>query len=429
MARVFISVLGTSDYQDCFYCIGDETICQSVRFVQEALVNHVCKDWAADDRILIFTTEKSEEMNWLDDGHRDRTTGQVIPSEGLKTRLLALNLIPEVVSVRIPDGKDEAEVWRIFEILFDNLRFGDEIVFDITHAFRSIPMLVMTVLSYAKVTKGVSLSGIYYGNYEARDKESNHAPVFDLSVFDNLLDWTAAIDAFLSSGDASKAARLAKGKADTIARAKKGSDPLVKPLRKIASCLDEFTNTMSTCRGSAISDSVTKLRNAIHETNDIKVDPAFKPLLNHLESRLQTFTGSKIDDGIRAAEWCAQHNLVQQGFTILREFMIGYVCDGYGTDPEDYPARKRIEDCIGSDVHAWSDHKKNQRKKPEKPDTEPPLMMLKGKPELLDLFGRLYDYRNDINHAGIRKSPSDPKTLIEGLNQLIWQARTMVLKN
>jgi hypothetical protein len=56
-------------------------------------------------------------------------------------------------------------------------------------------------------------------------------------------------------------------------------------------------------------------------------------------------------------------------------------------------------------------------------------MMLKGKPGLLDLFGRVYDYRNDINHAGVRKSLSDPKTLIDGLNQLISQARTLVLKN
>ncbi len=39
------------------------------------------------------------------------------------------------------------------------------------------------------------------------------------------------------------------------------------------------------------------------------------------------------------------------------------------------------------------------------------------------MFDRLYDYRNDINHAGVRKSLSDPKTLIDGLNQLISQAR------
>jgi hypothetical protein len=56
-------------------------------------------------------------------------------------------------------------------------------------------------------------------------------------------------------------------------------------------------------------------------------------------------------------------------------------------------------------------------------------MMLKGKPGLLDLFGRLYYYRNDINHAGVRKSLSDRKTLIDGLNQLISQARTLVLRN
>jgi CRISPR-associated DxTHG motif protein len=373
----------------------------------------------------VLATDLAYEKNWLDNGHGDE-------SPGLATQLRALE--PEVKAkieepVIIPFGKDGDEIWDIFDRILSIFDPNDKVTFDITHSFRSLPMLVMTVLNYAKVIKNIEIEGIYYGNYEARDMALNRAPVFDLKVFDNLLNWTVAIDAFLSSGDASKAVGLAKGRADTIARAKKGSDPLIKPLRKIASCLEEFSKTMSTCRGTAISDSVNKLKNSIHETNDIKMDPAFKPLLKHLEARLQTFTGSKIDDGIRAAEWCAQHNLVQQGFTILREFMIGYVCNGYGTDPEDYPARKRIEDCIGSDVHAWSEHKKNKRKKIDDLDIAPPLMILKGKLELLDLFGRLYDCRNDINHAGIRKSPSDPKTLIDGLNELISQARTLVLKN
>lgn len=428
MAKVFISVLGTSDYQDCFYCIGDEPICQNVRFVQEALVNHGCKDWTKDDRILIFTTEKSQRMNWLDDGHRDRNSGEVLPREGLKKRLEALELSSTVKSVQIPDGKNEAEVWVIFEILFDSLKSGDEIVFDITHAFRSIPMLVMTVLNYAKVVKGVSLERIYYGNYEARNKASNRAPIFDLSVFDNLLDWTVAIDAFMSSGDASKAARLAKGKADTIARTIKGPDPLIKPLRRIASCLEEFSKTMATCRGASISSSVRELKKSIIKTEDIEIDSAFRPLLKHLETQLQTFTGSKIDDGIIAAEWCAQHNLVQQGFTILREFMIGYVCKGYGEDPEDYIARKRIEDCIRFDVHTWIDFKNDERKKRYQLAPEPPLSVLKDKKDLLELFCTLFDYRNDINHAGIRRDPATPKTLIDGLNELISQAKTLVLK-
>jgi CRISPR-associated DxTHG motif protein len=425
MARVFISVLGTTKYNECFYCIGEQPICQSVRFVQEALVNHVCPNWGQDDRIVLLVTDLAYEKNWKDNGHGDGSPGLATLLRSIKPDLQARIEEPVI----IPFGKDEEEIWEIFDKILNILAIGDRVTFDITHSFRSLPMLVMTVLNYAKVVRNIEIEGIYYGNYEARDVASNRAPVFDLIVFDNLLDWTIAIDAFLSSGDASQAARLAQRKADTMSRAKKGYDPLVKPLRNIAGRLDEFSKTMSTCRGSAISDSVNKLKNSIHETNNIKMDPAFKPLLNHLEARLQTFTGSKIDDGIRAAEWCAQHNLVQQSFTILREFMIGYVCGGYGVDPEDYPMRKRIEDCIGNDVHAWSDHKKNKHKNLNEVRTQPPLMVLKGKPELLDLFGRLYDYRNDINHAGIRKSPSDPKTLIDGLNQLISQARTLVLKN
>jgi hypothetical protein len=78
----------------------------------------------------------------------------------------------------------------------------------------------------------------------------------------------------------------------------------------------------------------------------------------------------------------------------------------------DLTLRKRLVSWKFISQLVWGcDHEKNKREKPEKYDAEPPLMTPKGKPELLDLYGRFYDYRNDINHAGVRKSLSDPKNI------------------
>ena len=53
----------------------------------------------------------------------------------------------EVQRIFIPKGQSEQEIWEIFQIVYDRLKSGDEVIFDITHAFRSIPMLAITIFS------------------------------------------------------------------------------------------------------------------------------------------------------------------------------------------------------------------------------------------------------------------------------------------
>ena len=76
MARkVFISFLGTTNYLETYYQIEEKKY-GPVRFVQEALADHICSNWTSEDKIFIFyTTQSSEtkelgsyELNWLDIG-------------------------------------------------------------------------------------------------------------------------------------------------------------------------------------------------------------------------------------------------------------------------------------------------------------------------------------------------------------------------
>ena len=429
MARVFISVLGTSDYQDCFYCIGNEPICQSVRFVQEALVNHVCRDWTKDDRILIFTTEKSEEKNWQDDGHIDRNSGEVIPREGLRKKLVALNVKPRLKSVRIPDGKNEEEVWRIFEILFDNLKSGDEIVFDITHAFRSIPMLVMTVLNYAKVTKRVSLSQIYYGNYEARDMDSNHAPIFDLSVFDNLLDWTFAIDSFLTSGDGTRVSELAGKSMNKVLKKTKGSDSDARLLKTIATKLNEFSQNISTCRGPNISEDVNFLRENIKLYQRSEHLKAFAPLLKLVEEKLDSFRNDPFGDGLAASRWCMDHNLIQQGFTILQESIVTFLVLALDRNTLDVTEREIASQSVNNHFSKRDPTEWRPPTRDNKERTEAYLKLISRYPGLSATFDQISGYRNDLNHAGWREDKRTASKFRLNLENLINKIESLTLAN
>jgi len=42
---------------------------------------------------------------------------------------------------------------EIFRTIFDEIDENDEIIFDVTHSFRYLPMLVFIVINYARVVK------------------------------------------------------------------------------------------------------------------------------------------------------------------------------------------------------------------------------------------------------------------------------------
>ena len=88
------------------------------------------------------------------------------------------------------------------------LEENDEIILDITHAFRSIPLLIFIVAAYLRQVKNVKLKHIIYGAFEARDTETDQTPIFDLTPFVELLDWMNAVNIFQNSGDARPIARL-----------------------------------------------------------------------------------------------------------------------------------------------------------------------------------------------------------------------------
>ena len=77
--------------------------------------------------------------------------------------------IPEdmIIPFDIPDEKGEAGVWHLFAKIYNEvLQEDDTVIFDITNAFRFLPVVMYSVLRYAQYLKNVSLEGIYYGAYD-----------------------------------------------------------------------------------------------------------------------------------------------------------------------------------------------------------------------------------------------------------------------
>lgn len=51
--------------------------------------------------------------------------------------------------------------------IFNVVNKNDELYFDITHSFCSVPMIAILVANFATTVSGASIKRLFYGNFEA----------------------------------------------------------------------------------------------------------------------------------------------------------------------------------------------------------------------------------------------------------------------
>ncbi|RZB34208.1 MAG: hypothetical protein SRB2_03601 [Desulfobacteraceae bacterium Eth-SRB2] len=430
MANVFISFLGTNDYLSCTY-YRDNFEEKDVRFVQEATIKYCCSDWDGDDRIVIFTTREAKIKNWLDNGHIDRNTDKTKQCIGLKNCIDNLSLNSQVQQIDIPDGHDEDEIWKIFKIVYDQLHSSDKVIFDITHAFRSIPMLAIVLLNYAKVLKNVSLAGIYYGAFEVlgtyhqvskQPLEKRRVPILDLTTFDQLMEWSFAVDRFLEAGDAKAISGLAKKAVAPVLKESKGRHRAAAAVKYVADALDNYTKTLATCRGLEITSSVQKLKKELEKSKDVDLVKPLHPLFEHINKQVGFYKGDIIRDGIQAAKWCLEHNLIQQGFTILQEILITKFIIRTSGDPTDKNQRSIAASAISICQQNIPEDKWTGVAGRFPEITKQYNTLYKKEVNLVEVLDGLTELRNDLNHAGFREQPMKSDVFASKLGQLIDKA-------
>ena len=188
--KVFLSFLGTSSYSNIQYYFDSEREHHfETPFIQEAILKYLIDIKGFKITPKVFLTGLAK-VNWE-------------KKQGLKEGLNKIDSTFESSAVEIPDGKSKEELLMIFLKVYEHLNDGDEVYFDITHGFRSLPMLTMVFLNYAKFLKSISVKAIYYGAFDAKQAidNQNWAPVWNLTYFSTIQDWTNAANQFLQTGN------------------------------------------------------------------------------------------------------------------------------------------------------------------------------------------------------------------------------------
>jgi CRISPR-associated DxTHG motif protein len=398
-----ISFLGLSKYEETTYLspIGSEKV--TTPFFQEALVEFYHPETLyvlLTQTVETFIPRGASESNW----------------EALQKRLHGKVSLQPIKN--IPERNSPEDVWSIFQQVTNCLQDGDSVIFDITHSFRSVPVVALIAVSYLRVVRKVKIEGLLYGAFEAKNKETNETPTFDLLPIVSLLEWTTATDQFIKTGNGEALASLLHSSNST-------TENLAASIKGIAQGL-QLLRPMDVMRESAL------LPDRIKEATPIVSQsvPPFESLLERVEKDYGKFglanpedytTNSKFSliRQLKMIEWYAEKGQTVQALSLAREWLPSLLCYHFELDPLDKPNRDEMELLLAGGTRKGSDGVPDRKSTYLDQWLE---ISKKTRTQLTNLWGgqsNLANLRNDVLHAGFRKNPKSAEKILDETDEII----------
>lgn len=294
-----------------------------------------------------------------------------------------------VVEIPIPDGKNYDDIWAIFEAVTGCLQNKDRVLFDITNGFRSLPVIALAAVGLLRVARHVTVTGLIYGAFDAKNEAANETPIFDLLPVADLLAWTTATDRFLTSGDARELVRCLR-------------QPASPPLNVVADRLDAVAQALALTRPRDVLPLSAQLSAALQaaETDVRRQAKPFNLLLERTRRDFQAFAEEKPDANVahslaaqwRLIGWYFDKQQLIQAATLAREWVISVLCWKLSLPWRDGGSRVAVERALGA--HAFG-HEDDYLTHVETLD---PAFHLR------DLWSQLAPLRNKLAHCDIRQN-------------------------
>lgn len=317
------------------------------------------------------------------------------------------DLLVRVTPVDIPDGRSEREVWEIFDAMTEHLQKGDRVVFDITHSFRTLPMLAFIAAAYLRVARGVQIEGIYYGAYDARNEQTNESPVFDLTSFLQLLDWTTAAEYFRRTLDGRFLGEMLKGVQQTMRSAEtQAQGDLPTKLKGAGQAMVESAQAVMLTQPYAVMDSSKKVLQRLDAARGDAAAYArpFAVLLDIVREEHAPLALADPNDPRQALvrQWRLldgyfRREQAVQAVTLAREWIVSLLCWRLQRDGADRQAREEVERAFNSIT--------GDQERREAADRNDPLIRslleMEGIEEVRSLWDDLTKIRNQIAHCGM----------------------------
>lgn len=412
---VFISCLGTSPYRELTYAPIDplEAQAEPTRFVQAARLSALKAKGVHLSAAYILVTEQARTRNWEDFDHSIPSSGGSVRLSGLANELKRFEI--EATTEDIPRGEKLEEFWQIFDLVARLVPENADLYVDLTHGFRTLPILVLLALEYVEMVKGAMIVELTYGADQAQ--LDGLAPTWNLQPFLIVREWTRALSSFLNDGDTRPLARLARNPIVTLGKRLQRDMP--KALRNLPRAFEQFGDALVKCHSPGIGARAAHLRGTASEARDeVGHDPQLRPLglvLDRVVCALSEFpeehTSKKgnLKAQRAAASWCLRYGLAMQALTFLREAFVTALAElsEHGRNQ----SRTDQDLLLGALERAFSNQSSGERWQAEQVEAwrqSPPVdesLWARLKPAL----SKLKNMRNELNHA--YTNPNAPRDL------------------
>ena len=339
MAKVLISFLGTGpdnkdkgraerQYRPATYRIED-TDYKDTSFVAEAIASH----YKVDKIILIgttksmwervyevFCTKQGIEINeeyWMElTSFCDNASHKTLLSDFPKKEKLedAIGKGSKIIPIHYGLNEQELNANAIEILRVENhIHKGDELIVDITHGFRSLPLYIMNLLVYLQnvSSKKLRITNILYGMLDI-SRELGYTPVVELNGLLKQNDWITGAYSFLEFGNAYKIAKLLR---------EEGGIGLTAAQR-----LENFSDTMNINYLDSVKLQVANLSSM----KNFEFSPIPNVIIpNTISSYLKTFNITMGDSFFQytIAQWHFNHKNYASSYMVLTEALFTYVCE------------------------------------------------------------------------------------------------------
>jgi len=362
-----LSFIGIGNYSEVIYADLSQGLSYKSQYFTEALY-HIYKP----DKIFIAMTDEAKVKHY----------------ENLKSKF-------EFETIIIPKGRSTDEIWEIFSIISEKIPRDTELIIDITHGFRSQPLLALLIAIFLRTIKNVKIKKIVYGAYDAKNDETNVAPIFDLTSFINLIDWAYATDMFIKYGNGQLLSKLLKSIHNQVRIEKSKFTNLL----SFGALLEKITEALALIRPQEISEYGKILPKKLEKVDeDIKNIQVIKPLKYLLEIIPPSFSSLVFSDSNLFSEagfrtqaemikyYIETHQYVQ-AITLSRELLVSLACKNLNLNFTKREERQKAENYLNEITNSLIQGNKLN-------DFEE---------KMANLWGKIRDVRNDINHAGMRE--------------------------
>lgn len=315
---------------------------------------------------------------------------------------------PRIKALNIPTAATPQDMWQIFDLITEQINEAENVVFDITHAFRSLPFLVFLFSAYLKAAKKVRINAIYYGAFEL----GNPAPVQDLSEFVSMIDWITATDRFVQSGNGDALGKMLRNfvPPGPIMRNDLTQRALGSALKELSSVIEDTSASLAITHPLETMAHAANLKRRLAEAqNSIAIlARPFAVLSNQIqetyspfalpEAKLASNSFNNLSIQYQMIEWYIQKGQFVQAATLSREWLVSatqYIC--HKNDLFNRSQRDAAENTLNNAV----EQKKPTPRKPLTPNFDPDFFILPNKTLLLRAWEKVTDLRNDLAHCGM----------------------------